>query len=363
MSRHRSRAFTLVELLVVIAIIGILVALLLPAVQAAREAARRMQCVNNMKQLGIALHNYHDTYKALPINANWLGTRLNRDVYSAFVVLLPFMEQQNVYEAAADLGAAPWLFIWEAQNRPDLGSNVSTLICPSDGAARIPGPNAPKTNMVVCFGDAALQNNRSSSQNTIDTPRNRGVFTNAFWKDLSAITDGTSNTIAFGEAVTANELRTRRVRGGTAVVSLNSGYTVSPMNCMNARDPANTAFLRGNMLNEGNAARGWMYGLHQPIYTTFNTILPPNSPNCAAVNSAAQWGIFSGSSNHPGGMNVGMVDGSVRFVTDNIDCGGLPSAVMGTTAQSANCDLVGPSPFGVWGALGTPAGEESLSNW
>lgn len=95
----RRDAFTLVELLVVIAIIGILVALLLPAVQAAREAARRTQCTNNMKQVGLALHNYHDTHQALPINANWLGDS-SRDVYSALVILLPFMEQQNVYEAA-----------------------------------------------------------------------------------------------------------------------------------------------------------------------------------------------------------------------------------------------------------------------
>jgi len=313
--------------------------------------------------LGSRLHNYHDIYRALPINASWVANTGNTgDVNSALITLLPFMEQQNVHEAIIRLNAAPWLFNWDASFRPELGQNIATLLCPSDGYAATPGPNSPKTNMMVCFGDVALQNARRGSQNTIDTPKDRGVFTNAnVWKNMSVVQDGTSNTIALGEAAVARQAGGRNVLGNTTVVTMNSGYSVNVMNCMNRRDPNNPYMLLGTTLS-GNGQRGWMYGHFQPIYATFATILPPNSPNCAAVNSEAEWGVYSGSSYHPGGMNVCMTDGSVHFISETIDCGGLPTAVHGTLTQGANCQLVGPSPYGVWGALGTPAGGESPSS-
>lgn len=363
MSRSCRNGFTLVELLVVIAIIGVLVALLLPAVQQAREAARRMQCTNNLKQVGLALHNYHDTFRSLPVNASVVspGTE-GRFINSVLVTLLPYLEQKNVYDFARSTpGAAPWLWSHDAGFKPMLGNNISAYICPSDGNSANPGPNAPKTNVMACFGDTGLQISQNAGQDVSDSPTNRGVFTQFHWKGLNAVTDGTSNTIAFGEAVAAAGLQDRRVKGGAAVVSLNSGYSVSAMNCMNAVDPNNRNLLAGSMLNIGNAARGWIYGHYSPLYTGFSTILPPNSPTCVPIQSDSVWGIYSGSSNHPGGMNVGFTDGSVRFISENIDCNGIPTVTMGTSAQST--EQTGVSPFGVWGALGTPSGGEVIGEF
>ena len=121
----RRRGFTLVELLVVIAIIGILVALLLPAVQAAREAARRMQCTNNHKQLGLAVHNYHDTYKSLPARAGGTQGPTNLDNQgwlSAWIVLLPFYEQAPMYEQITAGDAANGISPWGTAHRQCLGS-------------------------------------------------------------------------------------------------------------------------------------------------------------------------------------------------------------------------------------------------
>ncbi|MFW5693503.1 MAG: DUF1559 domain-containing protein, partial [Thermoguttaceae bacterium] len=129
LANHKSQAFTLVELLVVIAIIGILIALLLPAVQSAREAARRMQCSNNLKQIGLALHNYHTAHKTLPYGANFgQGTGAT---WAAMI--LPYLEQQNVYDAFDFT-----LPVWHEQNEQAVQSVIPAYICPSDPASSEP---------------------------------------------------------------------------------------------------------------------------------------------------------------------------------------------------------------------------------
>ena len=186
MSRS-SKGFTLVELLVVIAIIGILIALLLPAVQQAREAARRSECTNNLKQLGIALHNYHDTYGAFVPRKQGTGNPGNRGRASGFIGLLPFIEQSAMYDqiAAGDGSRPPWgpsawsgWAVWN--NAPD------QLLCPS--ATTFGGTRNDAVNYVFSMGDT-IQNNR-------DRTNLRGLFQRRDGTKFRDIVDGSSNTVA-----------------------------------------------------------------------------------------------------------------------------------------------------------------------
>ncbi len=204
--RNRSRSgFTLVELLVVIAIIGILVGLLLPAVQAAREAARRMQCSNSVKQLSLALHTYESAYKRFPArkagtNHAFNGTERtsnNGGRLSGFIALLPYVEQGPMY-AQIQAGAPPinpggpaawagWT-VW----------NVSPgfLTCPSDGTTFNAPTNTQINNYAFCVGDDAV--------NIRDNRVVRGIFPSTVGVKIAEITDGTSNTVAFSERLRAN---------------------------------------------------------------------------------------------------------------------------------------------------------------
>ena len=157
---NRRRAFTLVELLVVIAIIGILIALLLPAVQAAREAARRSQCSNNLKQLGLALHNYHDTFKAQPPRQGgplWSGGSLtNPPRHSAFVNLLPFIEQDARYSQIM----TSQLNAWSGGADSGYVGEIAPFICPSDGLLTETSPDRQALysplNYGLCMGDPTI---------------------------------------------------------------------------------------------------------------------------------------------------------------------------------------------------------------
>jgi prepilin-type N-terminal cleavage/methylation domain-containing protein len=201
-AKHRiamRSGFTLVELLVVIAIIGILVALLLPAIQAAREAARRSQCQNNLKQIGIALHNYHNVKEAFPA-----GMRFDRPSQATnsieyrpnwVIAILPFIEQQTLYDAF-DFEQV----ISHVNNWGPRGTNIPSLLCPSDTGAEVPfvglrggeGDNWARGNY-ACNGD-----NINARETTID-PLKIGVLRKNEETKLSQIEDGTSNTILVGE--------------------------------------------------------------------------------------------------------------------------------------------------------------------
>ncbi|NUQ61583.1 MAG: DUF1559 domain-containing protein [Pirellulales bacterium] len=350
-----SRGFSLVELLVVIAIIGILISLLLPAVQASREAARRIECSNNLKQLSLAVHNYHDTFRRLPARAGGTqGPGTNQGWLSGWVVLLPFCEQGAIYdritagEPAAGVPAwgPPTGNAWAAwDDSPDV------LLCPSD-PGKFDGNNLRLSNYCFSGGDDARNMDGQTSENT------RGVFGHLFWYRFADVTDGLSNTVmlserlrcgnnAGGYAVAAGELDHRF---GQAIVP---GIQGQPNLCLAVTDGRH--FVAGTTVERTFGSR-WPRGAANRA--SFNTILPPNGPSCLAdVNNAASGnddqGVLPPSSMHPGGVNVVLSDASVRFISETIDTGNLG-------ASQANT-YTGRSRYGVWGALGSKQGGETVS--
>jgi prepilin-type N-terminal cleavage/methylation domain-containing protein/prepilin-type processing-associated H-X9-DG protein len=334
--------FTLVELLVVIAIIGILVGLLLPAVQAAREAARRMQCSNNLKQLGLALHNYESAFKKFPAANAGTGCRdsarcptntTGRARVSGLVFMLPFIEQNAYYQQINSPLSAPWSgnAYWTNQ--------LPTLTCPSDIQFR-PVANVAITNYNFCGGDAATL---MCSVDELGDGRNcknpRGIFGEYSFASMGAISDGTSNTIAMSEHTTPNGAQTL----GRAA-NVGGGATDSPASCR-------ALFVNNQYtvpVNTDVGARGGRWGDGAALFTRFNTMLPPNSPSCMEANNHWLGGMYSAASRHTGGVNAVFADGSVRFVSQNIDAGN----------QGLQQTLSGPSRYGVWGAMGTKAGGE-----
>jgi len=373
----RSRAnahppgFTLVELLVVIAIIGILVGLLLPAVQAAREAARRMQCTNGLKQLGLAMLNYESTHKKLPpraggTNVAFNGTERvsnNGGRLSGFIQLLPYMEQSAMYSRimAGDPTGAGGSTIAGGPNIAPGGPaawagwapwNISPgfMVCPSDGPVFNAPTNTQTNNYAFCLGD--------TNNNALNIVNARGIWgRNTQFTRLSEITDGTSNTLAFSERLKANFGLTTVVANqidvklGTATSV--AGIIQSPLLCY--------ATSQGNFFNAGQIVKGrfgslWSDGQSERV--CFSTILAPNKPSCTTDNNAnadsganGQGLILPPTSRHTGGVNVARADGSVSFITDSIDTGSLGSPEVSN----------GPSPYGVWGALGTKSGGEAVN--
>jgi len=354
--------FTLVELLVVIAIIGILIGLLLPAVQAAREAARRMQCTNHLKQVGLALQNYHDAYNALPTMSQF--SAFGWDNYaplSVTIPLLPFMEEAPRYDRIMDLDKKTHKGEIDLWGGGFFGSDVyqnpiTTILCPSEPNGAQPSTHASnaRVNVMYSLGDGtskldAPYNHPNYINVSTKKCHTRGLFHQEHWKTYAACTDGTSNTVAVSESASAPEgYWSTAVKGGSASVS--SFYTgdldCHPDVCMNnarkADDPTQLVSgcdtWRGNFYQDGRAWNG------------FHTVLPPNAPSCQA-SSNGYWGaIFPPNSYHSGGVNCAMADGSVRFVSETIDCGDL-------SATSTQC--TGKSPYGVWGAMGTPSGGET----
>lgn len=351
----RRSGFTLIELLVVIAIIAILIALLLPAVQQAREAARRTQCRNNLKQLGLALHNYHDVFGSFVYRKG--GTRGNGDSSrndgnynrrTGMISLMPYLDQAPFYNSieagnpsatpvpVAPGGSGPWAG-WSGYNM-----NIAALKCPSD-----PFEVRPRGTVSYAFnmGDF-ITNNR-------DETRTNGLFACNATYGVRDVTDGTSNTLAFAERCVGNidwqsqnnvDVR-RGTLAGVATITTNPGSCVTSV----AAVSANRRFTTSTNV-KGKFSSFWADAQAENV--GFTPILSPNSPSCTNdtnTTSDAVSSVLSASSYHTGGVHALMADGAVRFISDNIDAGGL-----GANANT----LGGPSPHGVWGALGTRAGGE-----
>lgn len=401
--RQRLGGFTLVELLVVIAIIGVMVGLLLPAVQAAREAARRMSCGNNFKQIGLGLHNYHAAYNRFPVQMGGTSSRMNWFTPSEasnnfslgwLVGLTPFIEQQALWEQISNPSSInlanptvprvpPWPAMGPTITDEDNATvivntrntayapwmtEVSTFRCPSDpGVGR---PAMGRTNYAACIGDAvdfmadgahfSNQDFSSARANNIRAS-GRGVFVTRQALGFRDVLDGTANTIAAGEIVT--DLGDRDKRSiprfhGSAFNSIRD----NPLLCRVDVDQLRPQFWGPGVTQIGasNQGRGFRWASGTATYTSMNTILPPNSEVCVTFSDTGQ-GMYSASSRHQGGVHVLMTDGAVRFVTDSIESG---NSAMGTVALNMT-GVRAPgsaSPYGLWGALGTRASKETINS-
>ena len=400
-NRTRRQGFTLVELLVVIAIIGVLVGLLLPAVQAAREAARRMSCSNNFKQIGLGLHNYHSAYKNLPMNAGGTtfqgsnGNQSNRLWLSWMGGTLPFIEQQALWEQVANplafnrTGATrnpPWPAMgpnpWSQDYQPWL-TQVPTFRCPSDPTQPV-NYRVAFNNYSACAGDAFFEQahggiddngNASGSGGWGEESTERwarGVFRARHFTKFRDITDGLANTIMCGENVVgARDLRA----SATIIAADNASWDQPPAYWKQYLDPERPGYINSNTgtggLNrcggkpcyEGNAnhQRGRRWSDGRPEFSTFQTITPPNSYNIQRWHGRS--GAYCASSYHQGGAHILMADGAVVFITDSIESGDQQHVAYGRDNGDGRGWEGGAgreSPYGLWGALGTKNGKETI---
>jgi prepilin-type N-terminal cleavage/methylation domain-containing protein/prepilin-type processing-associated H-X9-DG protein len=350
----RRRGFTLIELLVVIAIIAILISLLLPAVQAAREAARRSQCVNNLKQIGLAAHNYVATYQVLPFGKglNYVGHVAGAAAYARWSVhsqLLQYIEQGNLFNAinftlppetpgmAGDVAFMPPYQDPNRENSTACLSQVATFLCPSDGGASLlaswPGGNNYLGNLQSWACD--LGDNFPSTVSPGE--RNLGVFYYQSAIRMADITDGLSNTAFFSEKIRGTDINDSDARSDSLIMSgtislVPTGIDATYAACQ-ALSPRTTTRLTRRQ------GMSWVMG--EMCCTSYNHVAPPNSQTCAGLgftgNMANMPMQVPPSSRHPGGVTVMMGDGSVKFIKTSVN-------------------------LGVWRALGTRSGGEIISS-
>jgi prepilin-type N-terminal cleavage/methylation domain-containing protein/prepilin-type processing-associated H-X9-DG protein len=325
-----SRGFTVIELLVVITIIALLVALLLPAVQAAREAARRMQCVNNLKQIALASHNFHDMKQTLPP-----GASLDASEASSLVFLMPFIEGTSTYNAfnlSLDVTQDP-------SNVTARDSNVRTFLCPSDpstGSWPDIATLTTPTGQSNYFGNLGTNGWVYERVNGISKSSSQvGMYAYGSATTFADVQDGTSNTVLYAEIKRSlYPNNTNLVLAVTPVLFLVWGRTPPPNNKNDLKPPPAC-----------NAPSPFPYldytGLQYQMgfFTTalYTHTVPPNYPGQDCMNFPIEdQGHLASRSYHPEGVNVAFSDGSVRFIKDTI-------------------------AFPIWQALGTRSGGEVIS--
>lgn len=377
-----ARGLTIVQLLVVLAAIGLVIGLLLPGVRTSREAARRMSCSNNLRQIGLALHNYHSEFKQLPIQMggtsavgrNNPGDRdHNGRRLSLFVGLLPFLEQQALYEsiskgdAFVPMGPPPW-----TQSYVPWTTEVPALRCPSDVGSG--NPAMGRVNYAACLGDAIENLDTGSAywdESTagwIERPAEdvdatgRGVFVPRRAIRFREILDGLSNTIMLGEIIT--DLGDGDVRGAASLHNAMHAVIDQPIHCEDQRDPERPKFWidvgkdSHQRFGPPNRRRGYRWADGAALYTGFNTILPPNRELCLGGDDESI-GILPSASRHQGGIHVLMADGGCIFMTDSVDCGDLSKGTVTLNGTEDRAPGAG-SPYGLFGALGTRQSREVI---
>jgi prepilin-type N-terminal cleavage/methylation domain-containing protein/prepilin-type processing-associated H-X9-DG protein len=341
MRDSRRGGFTLIELLVVIAIIAVLIALLLPAVQSAREAARRSSCTNNLKQIGLGLHNYHTSHNSFPLSNGVAyyqapaspANQTQWGTWSAHALLLGYIEGQPMYNAI-NFDWTCWYGTGWNINSTVFESDIAVFLCPSDGKSGVAhnvnaGNGNGNCNYVGCYGTTIEE----WCGDPACTGSSTGLFAHLQCYGIQHVTDGSSNTMAFSETLVSDTMHWTRWRDGIA-----AGAT-SPNTNFNGAE----AFAVGmpKVIQDLQQCSNWFqtqqnppwsddkgirWGTGSPGVTLYNSIVPPNSrlypwAGCrfGCGGCGFEFGSYENvSSNHPGGCNVMMADGSVRFVKDSV---------------------------------------------
>ena len=351
--QRKTRGFTLIELLVVIAIIAVLIALLLPAVQSAREAARRAQCVNNLKQLGLAVHNYLSQNNTFPpvvdnggyaVWSNFGGPFWDPWPLDWTASLLPQMEQQPMYNALNFYVSSGYAGS-DMQNTTVLRQQVSTLLCPSENMIQTTiGPGTRKNYMANVGGPACFMAWTGIFVALKDGTNNwAGVYSNSnsgATFGIESVTDGSSNTAMFSESLIGSGpaapvlLNATRRRGTylwpvalptTLDAGINGGALAQAFTSACKSLPGTTPSFGGLTPPNGNV---WIAGNPGScmMWDSYNHFMGPNQTGCISTSTDTNTGAYGTlpdamppSSNHPGGVNVGFADGSVKFIKDSIN--------------------------------------------
>jgi prepilin-type N-terminal cleavage/methylation domain-containing protein/prepilin-type processing-associated H-X9-DG protein len=379
--RRTRGGFTLIELLVVIAIIAVLISLLLPAVQSAREAARRAQCTNNLKQIGLALHNYHSTHNSFPpgrmypdvviagatktgtytsyslANApdspgNWTG------IYSVHCHLLNYLEQVNAYNAMNFTGVNVGSLMDAsgniiAANYTAYTLTQSTFLCPSDPNTTGSGPGGENNYRANFGGSTPYAGGSIRPDNTRKAGTDNGAFTYGPGIAISGITDGTSNTVAFSERTKGSNKQSAPGTSSDSIGVFGFTLTFDPnvdsdalmQACQGVNSGTSWFYQQGRYAPSPGFglqfSDGWGYAWY--VATLYNHVAPPNwiGYDCGVgttiTDVPSEHAIVSARSQHPGGVNSLLADGSVRFVKSSVS---LPT----------------------WRALGTRAGGDAVES-
>ena len=314
--RNRLRAFTLIELLVVIAIIAILIALLLPAVQQAREAARRTQCKNHLKQIGLALHNYHDVFNTFPLGG-LCGEQANFPTFTATgigpnwrLTIFPYIEQAPIYNRL-NFSSGKFWSPYAGSEQVLQGFKVPIYNCPSNPLSQVGvagteqswGGGSPQ--LVDYVGIMGAYPDPNGATNVIGDTQYGGVYTNQGLlcvlqhKNIRDAIDGTSNTMIVGEqsgTVNRQDKRSNYYGGWSGWTGLYLGSYP----------------IRAQGVPWSGASDSWSTGVTSVRYTINSNVLEPGADNVWDANTILN-------SHHVGGINALLADGSVRFISENVD--------------------------------------------